>query len=550
MPNQPFHKNRTLHGIPMETKDASSIPQPIPDQISRYTIERVLAKGGMSIIYLGYDPQSQTSVIIKTLSQKFLSNPEAVQQFLNESSIIAIANHPNIVKLYEQGTWEGGLYIAMEFIQGISLRQLLHEIPLSLKFALQIIINIAYAICHLHTHGIIHRDLKLENILVTNDGMVKLIDFGIAQILTEYKATNQPKYLKLIGTPIYMSPEQRENPEMVSYPSDIYSLGIITYELVLGRPSYGQIHLSLMPKGLQKILQKSLQHDPKDRYQDIVDFITDMTTYLNSTEVQKDRRISDQICELLEDLRSTKKNQVRSWPDVEAGLCIYKGFHHYGSFYDFITHPNGSYVVITSEMLSNGVNGIIFMATLKGMIQALSSHSLSPATFASELNLLIINAKIDQLFSFNCVVLTPTKKQVSFITCGSSTLWKFSSENHSLEKINHSAPFIGSSSSSIFSENTSSWNLGDMIILSPMESSHLESSHLESSHLVSSHLESSHQKHVKSLLQQTFNENPAVSAQQLSDIALQKTMLFSSETIPDFTCSFFAFRNREGVARL
>ena len=134
----------------------------------------------------------------------------------------------------------------MEFIQGLSLRQQILRVPISLKRALEIIKDIAYALCHLHTHGVIHRDLKPENILITNDSQIKVIDFGIAQLLSEQILKKAPLKQRMIGTPVYISPEQRDNPESVSYPSDIYSLGIIAYELILGRLSQGHIHLSLI----------------------------------------------------------------------------------------------------------------------------------------------------------------------------------------------------------------------------------------------------------------------------------------------------------------
>ena len=174
----------------------------------------------------------------------------------------------------------GDLYIAMEFIQGISLRQYILQTPVSLKKALEIILDIAYALCHLHAHGVIHRDLKPENIIISDSGIVKVIDFGIAQILSEKKDDIGDFKQRTIGTPIYMSPEQKEYPEGVSYPTDIYSLGIIAYELILGKLSHGLIHLSLMPKGLQKIFNKMLQSKPEERYHDIVDLISDLSAYI------------------------------------------------------------------------------------------------------------------------------------------------------------------------------------------------------------------------------------------------------------------------------
>ena len=213
-----------------------------------------------------------------------------------EAEIITLTDHPNIVKLFGHGEWEEGLYIAMEFIQGISLRQFILQTPISLKRALEIILDIAYALCHLHTHGVIHRDLKPKNILLSENNQIKVIDFGIAQLLTE-QTQEQSQSQKLIGTPVYMSPEQRANPESVSYPSDIHSLGIISYELILGKLSHGQVHLSLMPKGIQKILFNCLQPNIIDRYQDIVDFISDVSSYLNSSALQKEQVVGHQFGE-------------------------------------------------------------------------------------------------------------------------------------------------------------------------------------------------------------------------------------------------------------
>src|ERR1700730_17089661 len=208
-----FHKQKTFPTIACKpfTKD------PPPEKIGPYKVEALLEKGGMSFLYLAAHPETKDPITIKVLFPEFLSNPEMVQRFLREAAIIALADHPNIVKLYGQGEWEGGLYIAMEFIQGISLRQYLLRNLISLKHALELVMEISMALCHLHAHGIIHRDLKPENILVTESGGVKVIDFGIAQLLTDnYRDPHSKR--RLIGTPIYMSPEQKHDPESTSYP--------------------------------------------------------------------------------------------------------------------------------------------------------------------------------------------------------------------------------------------------------------------------------------------------------------------------------------------
>ena len=201
-----FHKQPT-HPFEVEKEEHE-----VPAQIGPYQIEGLIEKGGMSYLYLSTQPETKKTTAVKALLPKFLSRPEVVQRFLNEAEIISMTNHPNIVKLYGHGQWEGGLYIAMEYIHGISLRKYLLQNPISLKRAIGIIIDIAYALCHLHTHGVIHRDLKPENILVTETGNIKVIDFGIAQLLTEQETPDSTPKQRMVGTPIYISPEQRENP--------------------------------------------------------------------------------------------------------------------------------------------------------------------------------------------------------------------------------------------------------------------------------------------------------------------------------------------------
>lgn len=257
-----LYKQTTLPGE--EEREA-----PLPSSIGPYKIESLLDKGGMSYVYLALHPETGEQIVVKVMSQQCLARPEMGPRFLQEAKIIGIAHHPNIVKLYGQGTWEKGFYIAMEFIQGISLREWMRKRRFSQKESLALLLQVAYALCHLHTHGVIHRDLKPENILITEAGGVKVIDFGIA----EWERTAIRERSKTIGTPYYMSPEQKKHGAHASYTSDLYSLGVIAYELFLGKPSHGIIHLHLLPKPIRMLLEKLVEPDPKKRCQDIVDFI-------------------------------------------------------------------------------------------------------------------------------------------------------------------------------------------------------------------------------------------------------------------------------------
>lgn len=464
-----FHKRHTLPELSPDLNEAAPVNE-IPKMIGPYKIENLLEKGGMSILYLGVHPETKEPTTIKVLLQKYLSRPDVVQRFLNEAEIIAMTDHPNIVKLYGHGEWEGGLYIAMEFIQGISLRQSLLQNPISLKRALEIIIDVAYALCHLHTHGVIHRDLKPENILITDSGEVKVIDFGIAQLLTEKSADTPPGAQRLIGTPIYMSPEQRENPETVSYPSDIYSLGIISYELVLGKLSHGQIHLGLMPKGLQKILNKALQARPEDRYQDVVDFITDISGYLNSTNLDKEKKAGDQLSEISENLRNVQSilapATVPAWPEVEIVQTSLKGLSISTIYYDFFSFPEGCYGILMGESSAKGAEGIIYTAMLRGMTHTLIKQAYKPADLVKALNQHIINDKNDEIFSFSYLLIWPKENKLDYVSCGHSHLWRISPKDQRAIKVGASHIALGIDPDAQFAEMTVPWETGDTLILS------------------------------------------------------------------------------------
>lgn len=447
MDESDFHKQRTFPSVP------NKIPEELPEKIGPYKVDALLEKGGMSFLYLATHPETKDPIIVKALFPELLSNPEMIQRFLREASIIALADHPNIVKLYGQGEWEGGLYIAMEFIQGISLRQYLLRNLISLKHALELVMEISMALCHLHAHGVIHRDLKPENILVTDTGGVKVIDFGIAQLLTDEHRDPHSKS-RIIGTPIYMSPEQKNDPESTSFPSDIYALGIITYELVLGKLSHGQIHLSIMPKGLQKILAKALQQNPSDRFQDIVDFMTEVSAYLHSPALLKENKELDPLSDLSESLRTAQQSLVPqsapNWPQIDIGLAVYT-LGNSSIYYDFFSLPNDNYGIIIAEPSITGSPGIVYSSVLRGMVRSLCQLTQNPQEMATALNSLLINDPMKQQFSFCYLILRPKENRFSFISCQCGHLWA------SDTPILNENPPLGSSPNSDFSQIEHPW---------------------------------------------------------------------------------------------
>jgi eukaryotic-like serine/threonine-protein kinase len=463
-----FHKQPTIPGEEVKGNPVTT-PQKVPAQIGPYKIESLLEKGGMSILYLSSHPKTKKPTAIKVLSEKYQLNKEIVKRFLHEAEIISLADHPNIVKLYDQGEWEGGLYIAMEFIEGVSLRQHLLRHPLSLKQALEFITDIAYALCHLHTHGVIHRDLKPENILVTESLVIKVIDFGIAQLLLDEKNTDRTKQSHIIGTPIYMSPEQRDHPDHVSYPSDIYSLGIIGYELVLGKLCHGKIHLSMMPQGLQKIFSKMLQPKPEDRYQDIVDIIGDISNYMHSSSFKKESQPLDQLSELASNIKQAELSLLPTTPPVWSACDIafkqHKGVIISGVYFDFYSLESNQFATFCIEPIDKGVEAILYTATLRGMVKSLFSQNLPAEELLHTLNQMICNDTIEQKFQYTYLYFSEEGKQLYYSSSGQCPLWLIEKDSQQPIPLSSSNPYLGEKQDASFELLKHEWHPGDAILL-------------------------------------------------------------------------------------
>lgn len=484
---------------PFFPKELSHEPS-VPEKIGPYTIEALLERGGMSQLYLASDPKTQLPIAIKVLLPKFLSHPEMTEQFLKEAEIIALADHPNIVKLYGYGRWEQGLYIAMEFIQGVSLRQYLMQNPLSLKKAIEMILEIAYALCHLHTHAIIHRDVKPENVIVDESGHIKVIDFGIAQLIDPEVRDKNKGYSRLVGTPVYMSPEQKENPAKVSYPSDIYSLGIISYELVLGKLSQGHVHLKLMPKGLQKVLGKALQPNPQDRYLDIVDFISDLSAYLHSEQFLDERQSGDPTGELFEKFQSAHQTLIPKTPFGFTGLE--EGFvahHPLGVTAIYAEFFKENHLFFMAEPSIQETEGLMELLYLKGLLDGIDKKSLPLESIASLLNTKLYAQTNFHPLSILMLQWIPEESRLVFISCGYGSIYKVGKEVQSFKT---ACPALGVEENYSFESGSLFLDEGEKAVAFPLIGTNFSFSEAQFSELLL--------------------ENHALSPQKLADLIYRK----------------------------
>ncbi|WP_055483581.1 Stk1 family PASTA domain-containing Ser/Thr kinase [Sphaerimonospora mesophila] len=215
----------------------TTLTDPLIGQLldGRYRVESRIARGGMASVYLALDVRLERTVAVKVMHRSLAEDPQFVRRFIGEAKSVAGLSHPNIVQVFDQGTDGAHVYLSMEYVPGRTLRDVLRERErLPAREALEMVIPVLAALGSAHQAGLIHRDVKPENVLLADDGRVKVVDFGLARAI---EATNQTKTSMMIGTIGYMSPEQVTTGQADAR-SDVYAAGILLFELLTGRQPY------------------------------------------------------------------------------------------------------------------------------------------------------------------------------------------------------------------------------------------------------------------------------------------------------------------------
>ena len=275
---------------------------PLPEHIGRFQVEALLGRGGMGEVYKAFDPTLQRTVAVKTVRPD-IDRPEYLARLMREAQACARLSHPNIVTVFEAGQIDGIVYIAMEYLQGENLSQVLERKDLSFEGKIRILAQVLEALHHAHGLDVVHRDIKPSNIHIQSDGSVKLVDFGLARMMQADTLTASGNVL---GTPHYASPEQLKGDE-IDRRTDIYSTGVMAYEMLSGRrpfepdnssissvilkviqemPAPMNTDMSRLLPEIETIVSRAMAKAPADRFQSADEMRDALINFLESSRAR------------------------------------------------------------------------------------------------------------------------------------------------------------------------------------------------------------------------------------------------------------------------
>jgi serine/threonine protein kinase len=270
--------------------EAQYVP-PTPDELAPHfpdlEILELVGRGGMGVVYKARQKRLDRLVALKILAPKIGQDPAFAERFAREARAMAMLGHPHIVAVHDFGETDGLYYFLMEFVDGVNLRRLLDTGKLAPEAALAIVPQICEALQYAHDHGVVHRDIKPENVLLDKEGRVKIADFGIAKLVgREAKDLSLTGEGQIVGTPQYMAPEQIEHPLQVDHRADLYSLGVVFYQMLTGELPIGRFALPSkkvqIDVRLDDVVLRALEKEPERRYQQASEIKTEVESIVTT----------------------------------------------------------------------------------------------------------------------------------------------------------------------------------------------------------------------------------------------------------------------------
>ena len=306
---------KCLMVIGLDTNDLMDLgpPELASDRVPGYRILETIGRGGMGSVFLATHEHLGRNVAIKVLTPAADESRDFSDRFRREARTMAGLTHPNIVAIHDFGEDGDLFWLVMEHVDGVNLRQLMDE-QLSDAQAFDIVRQICDGLHYAHHQGVVHRDIKPENVLVDRAGRVKLADFGLAKLVGGREATRLTGSRHVMGTPLYMAPEQVNTPLDVDHRADIYAVGVVLYELLTGKLPIGRFEppsdLGHGDEQLDAVVVRALEHEPPRRYQNISDIRRDLDSVLGGE------------LKVVQPANSPVPKEQRQEPDVRLPLIL------------------------------------------------------------------------------------------------------------------------------------------------------------------------------------------------------------------------------------
>jgi len=368
-------------------------------KIGKYEIQKKIGAGGMGAVYLALDPSLKRACALKVLPQDKAKNPTLVRRFKAEAQAAANLRHENIVTVFETGEADGVLYIALEFVEGTDVANLIEQRgPIPLKRSVEIVRQAARALEHASQQGIVHRDIKPGNLLVRRDGLVKLADLGLARSLDDHTDTSITRAGTTVGTVDYMSPEQARDSKAADVRSDIYSLGCTWYFMLTGEPPFPEGSLtnklrahaetpipdprSLNPavsEAVFGVIRRMTEKKPAKRYQTPGELLADLAATSLNSDIVSDTIMSDLTEEADEAPAKRRKSKgARADGDSDGAAPIFKPPPRKDKDKDKAEQREKP--VRSNAALFYGLIALIFVGVVAAIISVVKEYGASPDT--------------------------------------------------------------------------------------------------------------------------------------------------------------------------
>lgn len=409
-------KNST---IVMQEEDK---PPEAGTHIGEYTVISQIGFGGMGRIMKASSPKGN-SVALKIIKGEHVNNQALVDRFEQEMKISSMLHHTNVAEILGWGVDDAGRnYFAMEFVDGKNIRDMLESNEVNLNMALNIFSQLCTGLEYAHSKNVVHRDIKPENIILDKNGVVKIVDFGIARVDTPESA-NLTMTNVIMGSPIYMSPEQKSDFKNVDHRADIYAAGAVFYEMLSGEMPGGLLRIDLIPENLRAIVEKAIAYNANDRYASCDEILKDLEKYQKEGRITSDqqaiRKIEDNVKlrQALIDSFYPDANPAVPGLDMDAFYIPAEGIG--GNYYDYIKIDESHTGILVGNLFEQpDVESALFLAMMRSAFRLLAQETTCPGETLKKLNDFMSGERFDNFAVFSYMVFNSKTKDISVATAG------------------------------------------------------------------------------------------------------------------------------------